>query len=143
MHHFEDKALLFRGKAKDPGKTVGLRKIQARVSLFHSSIDENRRCIRVVTGVGDSPFKKELVPLFDCYPCNIKRGVFLDIFDEVEEGGRIIWWAARVREMSLLQYMPLIEVLMVLVVSKPWADSLGQKRVYQHSHGSGLDTVKT
>ena len=61
---------MFRGKAKDHGKPVGLREIQARVPVFPSRIDENSRCIRVATCVGDSPFKKELVPLLNCYPCN-------------------------------------------------------------------------
>ena len=101
LHYFEIKAFLFRGKTKDPGKPVGMREIQARIPLLHSGIDENKRCIRVVTGVGAFPFKKELVPLLNCYPCNIKRFFLFDIFIMIKEGGRIAWWAARVRQMSL------------------------------------------
>ena len=90
-----------------------------------------------------SPFKQELVPLLDRHPGHIKRGIFLDIFDEVEEGGRVEWWSARVGKVSLLKDMPLVEVCVVLVIGKPGGDCLGKKSVDQHSHGPGLDTVDT
>ena len=56
---------------------------------------------RVVTGVGDSPFTKELDALLNSYPC--KNNMVGD----------------QVREMSLLKNMPLVDELMLLAIRPP------------------------
>ena len=49
--------------------------------------------------------------------------------------------ATRVRKISFIKDMPLVEVLVVLVVAKSGGDCLSEESLDEHCHCSGFDTV--
>ena len=77
--------------------------------------------------------------MLDSNPCNIKRCVLFHIFNDREEGGRVVGWLAWVGESSFLQHMPSVKVVVVLVDSEVFGDCLCQEGMDEHCHGSHSD----
>ena len=69
----------------------------------------------IITVASDTFLNQESVPLFDRNMRNIERSIILDIFDDREEGCRIIWRAPWVWKVPLLKNMPSVESVVVHV----------------------------